>query len=90
MRESRSSPAVGRHRATKPPTQFRQPDNCPVPVCPTIVMYEQELKRHRASESRLQQAVLRENELLRQKDELILQKDVLAKESEHRFLTDCS
>jgi len=49
-------------------------------------MYEQELERHRATESRLRESVLRESDLLRQKDELILQKDILAKESEHRLL----
>jgi len=49
-------------------------------------MYEQELERHRATESRLRESVLRERDLLRQKDELILQKDILATESEHRLL----
>jgi two-component sensor histidine kinase len=49
-------------------------------------MYEQELERHRATEFRLRESVLRESDLLREKDELILQKDILAKESEHRFL----
>ena len=49
-------------------------------------MYEQELERHRATESRLRESVLRETDLLRQKDELILRKDILAKESEHRLL----
>ncbi len=67
-------------------------------------MYEQEFERHRATESSLRQSVLRERDLLRQKDELILQKDelilqkdelilqkeILAKESEHRFLNDCN
>ena len=49
-------------------------------------MYEHELERHRATESRLRQSLLREHDLLHQKDELILQKDILAKESEHRLL----
>jgi two-component sensor histidine kinase len=49
-------------------------------------MYERELERHRATESSLRESVLRESDLLRQKDELILQKDTLAKESEHRLL----
>jgi two-component sensor histidine kinase len=49
-------------------------------------MYEQELKRHRAIESELRESVLRESDLLRQKDELIKQKDILSKESEHRLL----
>ena len=34
----------------------------------------------------MRESVLRESDLLRQKDELILQKDILAKESEHRLL----
>ena len=86
MRASNSSQAVRRRNASKPATQFRQPDNCPVAVCSAIVMYEQELERHRATESRLHESVLRESDLLREKDKLILQKDILAKESEHRFL----
>ena len=86
MRASNSSQTVGRQNASKPATQFRQPDNCPVAVCSAIVMYEQELERHRATESRLRESVLRESDLLRQKDDLILQKDILAKESEHRLL----
>ena len=49
-------------------------------------MYERELSRHRAMESRLRDAVVRESELLRQKDELIQQMDILGKESEHRLL----
>jgi two-component sensor histidine kinase len=49
-------------------------------------MYEQALKRHRATESRLQEAMRRESDLLRQKDELILQMEILSKESEHRLL----
>jgi two-component sensor histidine kinase len=81
-----SSKAFKVQNASKLAIQFHQPDNCPVTVCSAIVMYEQELERHRATESRLRESVLRERELLRQKDELILQKDILAKESEHRFL----
>ncbi|MBU4527823.1 MAG: sensor histidine kinase [Hoeflea sp.] len=72
--------------APKPATRFRQPHNCPVVMCPAIVRYEQELERHRETESRLGEKVLRESELLRHKDDLILQKDILSKESEHRLL----
>lgn len=72
--------------ASKPTTQFRQPENCLVEVCSAIGMYERELERHRATESRLRETILRESDLLRQKDELILEKDILAKESEHRLL----
>src|SRR5690606_12112087 len=49
-------------------------------------MYEQELRRHRATESRLRDAVIRESELLRHKDEMIQQMGILCKESEHRLL----
>jgi len=86
VRALNSSQVVRRQNASKPATQFRQPDDCPVAVCPTILMYEQELERHRATEARLRESVLRESDLLRQKDELILQKDILAEESEHRLL----
>ena len=86
MGASNSSQAVRCQNASKPATRFRQPDNCPVAVCSAIVMYEQELERHRATESGLRESILRESDLLRQKDELILQKDILAKESEHRLL----
>ena len=86
MRASNSSQAVQRRNASKPETQFQQPDNCPVAVCSAIAMYEQELERHRETESKLRESVLRESELLRQKDELIQQKDILSKESEHRLL----
>ena len=85
MRASNSSQAVRRQNGSKPATQFRQLDNCPVAVCSTV-MYEQELERHRATASRLRKPVLRESDLLPQKDELILQKDLLANESEHRLL----
>ncbi|MGZ9124616.1 MAG: hypothetical protein ACXW48_16400, partial [Candidatus Binatia bacterium] len=67
----------------KTSTQFPQPDNCPVAFCSAIAMYEQELKRHRATESSLRASILRERQLLLEKDALILQKDTLAKESEH-------
>ena len=86
MRAPNSSKAAGRQNASKSATQFQQPANCPVAVCSAIVMYEHELERHRATESRLRQSLLREHDLLHQKDELILQKDILAKESEHRLL----
>jgi two-component sensor histidine kinase len=77
---------VWRHTAPKPVTLFQQPDNCPVTMCPAIAMYEHELQRHRETESKLRESVLRESELLREKDELIQQKDILGKESEHRLL----
>ena len=86
MRASNSSQAVRRQITSKPATKFRRPDNCPVAVCSAIALYEQELKRHQVTESRLRESVLRESDLLRQKDELIRQKDILAKESEHRLL----
>jgi two-component sensor histidine kinase len=86
MPASSSPQVVWQHTAPKPVTLFRQPDNCPVAVCSAIAMYEQELERHRATESKLRESVLRESQLLRQKDELIQQKDILGKESEHRLL----
>jgi two-component sensor histidine kinase len=72
--------------APKPVTLFRRPANCPVAMCSAIAMYEQELERHRVTESKLRESLLRESDLLRQKDELIQQKDTLGKESEHRLL----
>ena len=86
MRASNSSRTVQRRNASKPAIQFQRPDNCPIAVCSAIAMYEQELERHRETESNLRESVLRESELLRQKDELIQQKDILSKESEHRLL----
>ena len=86
MPASRSPQVVWRHTAPKPATLFHRPDNCPVNKCSAIAMYEQELERHRATESELRESVLRERDLLRQKDELIQQKDILSKESEHRLL----
>jgi two-component system, sensor histidine kinase PdtaS len=83
---STSSQAVQSQAAPKPTPQFRQPDNCPLAVCSAIAMYQQELERHRATESTLRESVIREGDLLRQKDELIQQKDILSKESEHRLL----
>jgi two-component sensor histidine kinase len=81
-----SSQAVWRHIAPKPVTLFQQPDDCQVTMCSAIAMYEQELERHRATEIKLRASVLRESDLLRQKDELIQQRDILSKESEHRLL----
>lgn len=66
--------------------RFQQPADCPIAERSLISMYEQELGRHSAIEAKLRQAVIRESELLRQKDELIQQKDILNKESEHRLL----
>ena len=86
MPASRSSQVVWRHTAPKPATLFQRPDHCPFNICSAIAMYEQELERHRATESELRESVLRERDLLRQKDELIQQKDILSKESEHRLL----
>lgn len=70
----------------RPATKFRRPDNCSVAVCSAIELYEQELERHRATEYKLRETVLREGDLLRQRNEIILQKEILAKETEHRLL----
>ena len=67
-------------------TQFQRPDGCPLPICSAISMYEDELHRHRETETKLRDSELRGKDLLRQKEELIAQKDVLRKESEHRLL----
>lgn len=80
------SVSISMQNALRQSTQFRQPDTCPVATCSAIALYEQELERHRATETRLRKSMFRESKLVRQKDELMAQKDVLAKESEHRFL----
>ena len=86
MPSSKSPQVVWRHTAPKSVTFFQRPDNCRVNMCSAIAMYEQELERHRVTESKLRESLLRESDLLRQKDELIQQKDILGKESEHRLL----
>jgi len=58
----------------------------PLSVPSQISMYEAELEKHKRTEAKLRKSVIRENALLRQKDELIRQKDILSKESEHRLL----
>jgi two-component system, sensor histidine kinase PdtaS len=78
--------AAPHQNASTSRTKFKQPVDCPIPVCSAISMYEQELERHRITEANLEKSVIREEALLRQKDELIQQKDILAKESEHRLL----
>ena len=65
---------------------FQRPTECGLSECSTLFMYEQELEKNRVAEARLIRAVAREEALIRQKNELIQQKDVLARESEHRFL----
>jgi len=78
--------AVPSRHELAPRTKFQQPPDCPIAECSAISMYEQELKRHRATEAKLIKSAIRESTLLRQKDELIQQKDILSKESEHRLL----
>jgi len=48
--------------------------------------YKRELEKHRRTEAKLKQTVIRETALLRQRDDLIQQKDILSKESDHRLL----
>ncbi len=79
-------PSHGSDNVLKLPPRFRRPDNCSVAACSAIAMYEQELERHRRTETSLRASVIREGKLLRQKEDLILQKDTLAKESVHRLL----
>jgi two-component system, sensor histidine kinase PdtaS len=69
------------HPAGTPPSSlFRSPERR------TVASYEQELRRHRRTESRLREALAREETLLCQKDELIQQQAVLSQESDHRLL----
>lgn len=75
-----------RQTQLKPETPFQRPANCPVSECPAISMYEQELRRHRATESKLRETLVRERALLQQKEESTQQIVVLARESEHRLL----
>lgn len=49
-------------------------------------MYEKELEKHRGTEAKLRRSVIREDALLREKNDLIQQKDMLSRESEHRLL----
>ncbi len=52
----------------------------------TVASYERELREHRHTEGQLREALVREEALLRQKDELIRQHEILSKESDHRLL----
>jgi two-component sensor histidine kinase len=52
----------------------------------TVASYEQELRRHRRTESGLREALAREEILLCQKEELIQHQAVLSQESDHRLL----
>jgi two-component system, sensor histidine kinase PdtaS len=78
--------AVPPRKALMPETKFQRPANCPLAKCSAISMYEQELKKHNATEAKLRRSLIRESALLREKDDLIQQKDILSKESEHRML----
>jgi two-component system, sensor histidine kinase PdtaS len=52
----------------------------------TAIGYERELAYHRRTKSQLQEALAREELLLRQKSDFIKQQEILSKESEHRLL----
>jgi two-component system, sensor histidine kinase PdtaS len=65
---------------TPPSTLFRNPERR------TVASYEQELRRHRRTESGLRETLAREETLLCQKDELIQHQAVLSQESDHRLL----
>lgn len=82
-KELRSVPRSG---LPAPHHRSQQPVDCPVVRCSAIAFYEAELERHKATEAALRRSVLRENVLLRQKDELIEQQQVMNRESEHRLL----
>jgi len=77
---------VPRRNLPAPETKYRHPPGCTIAKCSAILMYEQELERHRATEAKLRESAIREHALLLQKEELIQQKDILSKESEHRLL----
>jgi two-component sensor histidine kinase len=80
------SPALPHRKRLAPKNKFPKPVDCPIASCSAVSMYERELKKHSVTESKLRKSALRENILLRQKDNLIRQKDILSKESEHRLL----
>lgn len=84
MRASNSS--VRRQILSRQAPQLQKPDNCPAATGSVIAMYQQDLCRHRVTRSKLRDAIRRESDLRREKDELILRNDILAKESEHRLL----
>ena len=86
MRAFASPPGMSPRDDAATPPRLGPPENCPLPVCSAIAGYEEALALHRESEASLRNSMLRESELLRQKDELILQKDMLSRESEHRLL----
>lgn len=52
----------------------------------TVSSYERELTAHRRMEIRLREALVRDDALLRQKDEAIQNERLLSRESEHRLL----
>jgi two-component sensor histidine kinase len=66
--------------ASLPNSQFCGPDRR------AVANYERELKIHRCTESRLQEALAREEVLLREKNEFVQQQDVLNRECDHRLL----
>ena len=77
---------VPRHKGSTPKAEFQQPTGCLVSSCSAIVSYKRELEKHRRTEAKLKQTVIRERALLRQRADLIEQKDILSKESDHRLL----
>ncbi len=83
---NRRQRVVSHRKALAAGTKFQQPEDCPFARCSAISMYEEELKKHKATEAKLRRSVTREKALLRQKDDLIEQKDILSRESEHRLL----
>ena len=78
--------AVPHREALTPKNKFQRPAHCPLARCSAISMYERELEKHRVTEAKLRRSVIREDALLREKNDLIQQKDMLSRESEHRLL----
>ena len=71
------------YSADSPPnTVFEYPERR------TVASYERELAKHRRTEIRLREDLVREATLLRQKDEVIQQLELLSKECDHRLLND--
>ncbi|HET7377462.1 MAG TPA: sensor histidine kinase [Anaerolineae bacterium] len=68
----------------------REPDSFPIVSreCSTIARCKRKLAAHRRAEIRLRERVVRDEALLRQKDELIQNQALLSKESDHRLLND--
>src|SRR6476620_8949887 len=66
-----------RRHGPKRTRTFQPPADCPITKCSAISLYEEELKKHRATEAKLRNSATRERKLLSQMDALLKQKDIL-------------